>query len=396
MREDVYFVLTSLAHVVATVLFGMLLNLQQFPGLLLIAFAVTSKTFALFAGENERFFIHLRWAAIPLAVVSVIILAFLPPIDWLLGGSILLLYLNYPRLLKAREKSPLDVLFHGGRYGLLFWLGYGSAFAAAAVAGVLVVFISGVAGELLVGLRSEGKWKTSASRLGVTSAVRVVNILVFVLFILGSFIFAEVVNFPLMVGGVGIPVPILAGIVIAVFITRPVRFGKSRFAPLSVRRREIIVIAVVAVLIVGLPLLGRADLSKQAPSENYSASVDMQTLVTGAHPQEGQWIIFNYQNSSSYYYVLLHTDGNLEVSGYVGGVKVPHIAFVQTNLSPFNSHRFGILVENGLATISIDGHQYATVHVAGGGGEVRVTQAFPKITFWVVVVSSFEVSPVSS
>src|SRR5579863_1170052 len=103
-REDVYFVLTSLAHVVATVLFGMLLNLRQFPGFLIVAFALSSKCFALFAGANERFFVRLRWAAVPLAAISFAILAFQPPEYWVLGGAVMLLYLNYPLLLKAREK----------------------------------------------------------------------------------------------------------------------------------------------------------------------------------------------------------------------------------------------------------------------------------------------------
>ena len=140
-REDVYFVLTSFAHVIITVLFGFLLNPVHFPTVLVITFAISSKAFALFAGENDRFFVHLRWASVPLAALSLVILPFLPPIDAVIGAVVMVLYLNYPHLVKAREKSPLDVIFHGLRYALLFWLGYNGPLTLAGATGVLVVFL---------------------------------------------------------------------------------------------------------------------------------------------------------------------------------------------------------------------------------------------------------------
>lgn len=394
-REDVYFVLTSLAHVVATILFGELLNLPQFPGLLVIAFAVSSKSFALFAGENERFFKHLRWAALPLGALSLGILIFLPPVDAILGVAIMLLYISYPRLLKARERSPLDILFHGSRYALLFWLGYGGGVTAASAAGASVVFLFGVAGELLVGLRSNGKWKTTASIIGVTNTVRLVYVLAFALILLASFLVSQVIDFPLEVGHVGIPFPLLMGVVIAIFITRPVSRGRSWSAPLSVRRREVLVIAVVILLFVGVPLVTRVDLSATASAPNYTATVAMQTYVDGPHSWDGQWIIFNYQGPGNYYYILLHTDGNLEVSRYVNGTNQQHLAYVQTGLSPFDRHVYQITVDDGRLQVAIDGDQYISLPIGAQGGQVTVSQSFPRQNFWVVSVTEFKVSAIT-
>jgi hypothetical protein len=394
-REDVYFVATSLAHVVATVLFGELLNVPKSPGLLIIAFAVSSKSFALFAGENDRFFAHLRWGAVPLAALSLIILVFLPPVDMVLGLAVMLLYVNYTRLLKAREKSPFDILFHGSRYAILFWLGYGGALNAISLAALSVVFLFGVAGELLVGLRSNDKWKTTASLIGITRTVRLVNILTFALILLGSFIVSQAVDFPLELGRVGIPIPLLMGLVIAIFITGPVSRSRSWSAPLSVRRREVLVLAVVVLLLVSVPLLTRVNLSQTAPAPNYTVTVAMQTFVTGQHPWEDQWIIFNYQNPKNYYYTLLHTDGILELSRDVNGTST-NVADVQTGLSPFNRNVFQITVNDGVVQISVDGHEYISAPIQQQGGEVMVSQTFPRPIFWVVSVTEFKVSAVSS
>lgn len=397
-REDVYFVLTSLAHVTVTVAFGMLLNLPRFayPGPLVIAFAVTSKSFALFAGENERFFTHLRWAAVPLAVASVAILAFLPPLFWILGGVVMLLYWNYPRSLRAREKSPFDVLFHGGRYSILFWMGYSGQVDLGAIVGASLVFLFGVAGELLVGLRSTANWKTTASRLGIQRTARLVNVLAFVLIVLGSLVFSTVIDFPLIVGGYGIPVPLLIGVCIALFITRPVSRHKNHVAPLSVRKREVLVLAVVGLIILGIPLGARVNLSQTTPVLNYRVNVVMQTIATGPHPWDVQWIVFDYRNSENYYYILLHTNGYLELSRYVNGTAETDLAYVQTGLSPFASNDYQITVDNATVQVSIDGHQYISLALAETGSEVLVSQSSPKTNYWFLYVSSFSVTPISS
>jgi len=391
-REDVYFVLTSFAHVIITVLFGVLLNPGQFPALTILAFAVSSKAFALFAGENERFFTHLRWAALPLAALSVAMLLFLPPVDILLGAAVMLLYLNYPRLIRAREKSPFDILFHGLRYALLFWLGYGGRVTLASATALSVVFLFGVAGELLVGLRSQGSWRTTASILGAAATVRIVNVLTFVLMVLGSLVFAQEVNFPLVLGPVAVPIPLIIGALVALFIMRPVALGRSRHAPLSVRRREIVAIVLVALVVVSTPALTRVDLEHQLPGPSYSVTVGMQTFVTGPDPWDGQWIIFNYQNSRNFYYVLLHTDGTLELAREVNGTRETNLKDVQTGLSPFVWHSYQIAVVGGEATVSIDGRAYESVSVASPGGEVLISETFPHTSLWVVRVTELQVS----
>jgi len=391
-REDVYFVLTSFAHVIITILFGVLLNPLQFPALLIIAFAVSSKAFALFAGENERFFSHLRWAALPLAVLSLALLLFLPPLDVALGAAIMLLYVNYPRLVRAREKSPLDILFHGLRYALLFWLGYGGIVTLASATALSVVFLFGVSGELLVGLRNQGTWRTTASILGTASTVRIVNILTFVLMVLASLVFSQEVNFPLLVGPVVVPIPLLVGALLVLFIMRPVSLGRSLLAPLSVRRRELVAIVLVALVLVATPALTRVNQEQALPGPTYTVTIGMQTFVTGPNPWDGQWIIFNYQNSRNFYYVLLHTDGTLELARYANGTGEANLYDAKTGLSPFVSHSYQISVAGGVATISIDGRVYLTEQVGGSGGEVLISQSFPHPNLWVVRVTEFQVS----
>jgi hypothetical protein len=121
----------------------------------------------------------------------------------------------------------------------------------------------------------------------------------------------------------------------------------------------------------------------------------MQTFVTGQHPWEDQWIIFNYQNPKNYYYTLLHTDGILELSRDVNGTST-NVADVQTGLSPFNRNVFQITVNDGVVQISVDGHEYISAPIQQQGGEVMVSQTFPRPIFWVVSVTEFKVSAVSS
>ena len=391
-REDVYFVLTSFAHVVIAVLFGVLLNPAQFPALLVVSFALSSKAFALFAGENERFFARMRWAAIPTAALALVVLVFLPPVDVVLGAVVMLLYLNYPRLLRARERSPFDVVFHGLRYALLFWLGYGGAVGGASVTAASVVFLFGITGELLVGLRNPGTWRTTASRLGTASTVRIVNILTFALIVLGSLLFSEEVDFPVVLGPLAVPIPLLIGVVLALFMMRPVSLGRSTHAPLSVRRREVVAIAVVALLIVSIPLVTRVDDQRPLPQSGYTITIGMQSLVAGPRPYDVQWVVFNYQSPREFYYVLLYTNGTLELAREANGTRLPHLYEAQTGLSPFVWHRYQITVADGVATISVDGREFISAPVADPGGKVIVSDSVPHASLWLVRITELQVS----
>lgn len=394
-REDVYFVLTSLFHVVVVVLFGVLVNIDQLSYILpLVAFAVTSKVFALVSGENQRLFVHSRWAALPLAVLSLAILLFLPAVEMFLGVVVMLLYLCYPNVIRARERSPLDVLFHGTRYALLFWMGYYGGLNALSAIALTMVFLFGVTGELLVGLRNVQGWRTTASRLGKVRTVRVVNILVPVLIVLGSLIFSLEVDFPLRVGSFSIPVPFLAGLAIAAFLTHPVSVDKSHHAPISVRKRGIIALGLCLLVLVGVPLGTRVNVSGSVPGQNYVVNVGMQTIVTGPHTYDGQWIIFNYSDKGDFYYILLHTDGTLELGRFVDGVAEAEVQNVSTSYSPFQWHDYRIEVVNDIATVSIDGNVLMKSPVLDPGGMAMVNQNFPRSNVWVVAVTSFNVSAV--
>jgi hypothetical protein len=396
LREDIYFVLTSLLHVVVVVLFGVLINISQLSSILpLVAFAISSKVFALVIGENKRLFAHSRWASLPLAAISLVILLFLPVPEIALGVAVMLLYLSYPQLIKARERSPLDVLFHGLRYAVLFWMGYYGGLNLLSATAILMVFLFGVTGELLVGLRSNQEWKTTAVRLGTANTVRIVNILIPALIILGAFLFSLEVDFPLLIEGVALPIPLLMGIALAIFMTRPVSIGRSHRAPISVRKREIISLLVCLMIIVALPVGARVNFTQDAPQPNYVVRVGMQTLVTGPHSWDGEWIIFNYSNQRNFYYIILHTNGTLELARFVNGVHEPNLKDAASSYSPFQWHEYEIQVINGTATIYIDGSLVMTAPVQGSGGEVLVTQSAPNVNIWVVWVTQFQVSAAS-
>jgi hypothetical protein len=396
LREDIYFVLTSLLHVVVVVLFGILLNLGQIPNILpLVAFAISSKVFALVIGENERLFAHSRWAALPLAVLSLLTLLFLSAEEMVLGAFVMLLYLSYAQVVRAREKSPLDILFHGARYAFLFWMGYFGGLTLLSATALSMVFLFGVTGELLVGLRSDPDWKTTASRLGMVKTVRIVNLFIPVLIVLGSFLFSLEVDFPLLVGGIEVPVPLLAGVALAAFMTHPVSVSKSRHAPISVRKREIVALLMCLAVFIAVPLGTRVDLSQSAPQHNYTVKVGMQTYVSGPNSWDGQWIIFNYSNQGNFYYILLHTNGTLELARYANGVPERDLKDVATSYSPFQWHEYEIEVVNGVAIISIDGGQVMNATIQNPGGEAMITQTFPRANLWVVSVTQFQVTAAS-
>jgi hypothetical protein len=395
-REEAYFVLTSFAHVLLAVLFGELLNPSHFPALSIVAFAVTSKAFALLVGENERFFSRLRWLSVPIAVLSVAILVTLPLTQVALGSAVMILYFLYPRFLNARERSPLDVLFHATRYSIIFWLGYAGPATLVSLTALSIVFLFGITGELLVGLRSKSDWRTTASRLGVTSTVRVVNLLTFSLIILASVTFSQVVDFPLRLGLISLPVPFLVGVSAAAYISRPVSLRRSWTAPISVRKRELIVLLLIVSTLVLLPLATRVNLTRTAPGPNYEAKIGMQTIMTGPHSWDGQWIIFNYASAQDFYYVLLHTNGTLELSHYADGVWHRGIVSVQTTYSPFDWHQYYLRVDDGRLSLSIDNNPVLESPVQDSTGVVRITQSFPYPNFWLVYITEFQVTPLAS
>ncbi len=145
-------------------------------------------------------------------------------------------------------------------------------------------------------------------------------------------------------------------------------------------------------MVVSTPALTRVDLEKQLPGPSYTVTVGMQTFVTGPDPWDGQWIIFNYQNTRNFYYVLLHTDGTLELAREVNGTRETNLSDAQTGLSPFVWHSYQIAVVGGEATVSVDGRVYESFPVASPGGEVLISQSFPHTSLWVVRVTELQVS----
>ena len=95
------------------------------------------------------------------------------------------------------------------------------------------------------------------------------------------------------------------------------------------------------VIFVAIPLSTRVNLTGTAQGPDYTVKVGMQTIVTGPRTSDGQWITFNYGGPNDYYYLLLHTDGVLELSRDANGTFYKHLDDVQTDPpSPFNWHEY--------------------------------------------------------
>jgi hypothetical protein len=219
-----------------------------------VAFALASKAFALAVGENEGVLTKARWAPLPLALLSLLLL--LPPLlEMGLGIAIVLLYLTYPALIRARERPPLDILYHGSRYALLFLFGHaGQPFTDLTLRGVLLLFLFGVSGELLAGLgASRPVVGGTASLLGPRLTRLLVATLVFTATLLGGLLFSHLFDLPPPVG-MSLPVPLILSLPLALYISRPVVRGVASPGGV-VRRRELVLSTLMVVAILPVPRL---------------------------------------------------------------------------------------------------------------------------------------------
>jgi hypothetical protein len=151
-----------------------------------------------------------------------------------LGIAIVLLYLTYPALIRARERPPLDILYHGSRYALLF--------------------LFGVSGELLAGLgASRPVVGGTASLLGPRPTRLLVATLVFTATLLGGLLFSHLFDLPPPVG-MSLPVPLILSLPLALYISRPVVRGVASPGGV-VRRRELVLSTLMVVAILPVPRL---------------------------------------------------------------------------------------------------------------------------------------------
>lgn len=380
--EDIVFISTSFVHVLLTVLLAQLVSGAASLNLPVVAFALASKAFALAVGERERVLTKARRASLPLALLSLLLLLPLPPLDIVLGFAILLLYLTYPALIRARERPPLDILYHGSRYALLFLFGHaGQPFTDLTMMGVLLLFLFGVSGELLAGLgASRPVSRSTASLLGPRPTRLLVATLIFTATLLGGLLFSHLFDLPLQVG-VSLPIPLILSLPLALYISRPVVRGVASPGGV-VRRRELVLSTLMVVAILLVPPLTRVDINLNTPGEDHSVIVVMKTLVAGRWSWDVPWIIFDFRDEGNYYYLLLHKGGLLELSRVSDGRRELFLAAAQTHLSPFDWHEYRIDLAGGQIKVLIDGAEYLRFEGRVPGGLVKVSNTSPRGAFW--------------
>jgi len=373
---------SSIAHVLLAVLAGYLISdfisgrLAMSP--LVFVFAGVSKLLAVMFTEDKNSSRKRRvYAAVALALLFPLLLG-LTTFEVVVGALILMLYSLYPLV---DGKAPFDVIHHVLRYVLIFILGYGTqAFLnETALLAISAVALFSVAGEFLAGLgKNNGNDKSAAFLLGIKRSLVVVVSSVFVASLLVAFVLNALFEFPILVNGTFIPFYIVPVVAVDLFLTvHLVRTPKGERLDLFhlMRRKELLVILVSALLILVVIQTERMGTVVAVNSRDYSVDVGMRTFIGGPHDYDVPWIVFDYVNSSNYYYVVFHKCGVLELSQVINGQVDRYESSVKTGLTPFQWHSFRIFLNETTAVVSLDGeYQVSTArHLTSDPSGLKVS-----------------------
>ena len=384
--ESPWFVPTSLLHVLLAALLGELASSQPNPTWALAAFVVVSKLFAIVYGESESLKARFGFAWPPLGVLSVALLATLSFYQAVLGAVVLLLYATYPVASRSR-RVPADLVYHGGRYLLLFLIGFGLSSGLPLYAAALgsAVFFLGASAELVVGERRGRGFGSGFSAASVRRAVAVVS---FACMVAVTLVLNEMIDLPLALGPVVIPVPLVVGVAASLLLVAGVR---SKAAFNEVRKRESVLAALLLVSILAAIFASSVNVAAAQPAPGFSASVDVRTLAAGRNSWDVPWVTFDYHDAGDYCYVVLHKGGLLELSQVVNGTRDTFVASAQTSLSPFDLHLYNISQSGQTVSVSVDGREYVRAEVSLSGGTTMVSSYVPIRGFWLATVGPIEV-----
>jgi len=358
----------SLLHVTFVALLGALLG--QRPPLLwgtLAAFAVSSKLFALQleASLGRRGPSGMMSLAASLGISSGSLI-FLGWPSSLLGLAVLALYATYPRPVSLGERPVLDIAHHGIRYCLLFLLGYGLSFPLAQPASyaLMAIFTSSVAGEILYRLRRGGDGGTVA-RLGTRTSSALALAFLALTLLLGYLFLNSVYTFKVGLGALQLSVYDVAIPALGLYLATPllgelVRRGAPLRALVRFNRRELTAAVLVALISLYLYAQAGAVAVGREDGADFLLDLKIRVLVAGSHSWDVPWIWFRFKDYCNSYYVLLQTNGILEL-GKVVRCQKAILGSVQTSLSPFREHEYRILAQGSRIEVSVDGLQYFNV-----------------------------------
>jgi hypothetical protein len=364
---------SSIMHVLLTVFAAYLISdfISGRPAInpLVFVFAGASKLVAVVFTEDRGASRKRRvYSAVVIALLFSLFLG-LTRFEMVTGVLILALYSVYPLV---DGKAPFDVIHHVLRYVFIFVLGYGTqAFLnQTALLAISAIALFCVAGELLAGLRkSNGTGKSAAFLLGIKRSLVVIVSSVFIASIMAAFVFNDLFEFPIQVNGTFIPFYIVPVLVIDLFLTVPlVRTLKGkRLDPFQlIRRKELMVVLVSAVLILVVLQAERMGTVAAVSSRDYSFEVGMRTFIAGSHDYDVPWIVFDYVNQNNYYYVVFHKCGVLELSQVINGQVHNYESSAKTGLTPFQWNNFRIFLNETTVVVSLDGeYQVSTARHLG-------------------------------
>ena len=357
-------------------------NAQLLPQLLF--FAIVSKCFALTLEKRLR-----RTWSILFLLLSLAVMAYFPTLFHVILGILLLItYLTYFKIINAGNKSPLDVLNHGLRYVLLYILAHGleGLDSLLSLLGMVVVFTSGIAGELLVGVDSKhGYSKSTAVIIGAGKAKVLAILLLFVSFTLGSIVLNALYEFPLSAGTFTIPAYLVLSLTLwLVFSISIMRNHRRPFS--DVRRKEFLIFASILVLILILNQLGETMYSTN--DDCGVVEVNVRTVISGKSSWDVPWIIFDYVDENNFYYIVLHKDGILELSKVIKGERELFLEHYQTKLSPFEYHVYVLEFNRTNITVYVDNVKYFTVpRISNDGLVIGVSRRIQRNPFWIAWVN---------
>ena len=353
--------LSSLMHVLLTVFMGYLISAststRPMIAPLIFVFVGASKLFTIAFTENKETS-HKSRIYLTIALASLLpILIGLTSFEIIVGVLILMLYFLYPLV---DGKAPFDVMHHVLRYFFIFTLGYGSqAFQnEIAVLAILAIAFFSVAGELAAGLKKNSRVvKNTASLLGIKGSLIVTASSILIASLVSAFAINGLAEFPIQINQTSIPFYVMPALAIDLFLMMPlmkILTGKCPDPCQLMRRRELVVILMIAISVLVLLQTVRISTEVQVDSRNYSFDVGIRTFIAGANSWDVPWILFDYLNENNYYILVFQKDGILELSQKIDGETIYFESFLKTQLTPFQYHNFHIVLNDTTLVIRLD------------------------------------------
>lgn len=352
-----FLILPSFFHVVVAVFLGFLTAPSQQLNFPILFFVLISKCFALLVekyGELTKYILFL-------GLVSFTITYCFPSLFHVfIGALILIIYYTYSKVVVARERFPLNILYHGFRYVLLYVLGYGVIGLGSIVSllGIITVFTLGIAGEFLAGFNRGSSLKLTVSAIGVRNTKILIVILLFIAFILGSFILNIVFEFPLNMFSYVIPAYTPLSTILWLIVAKTI-WASSEEVFNAVRRKEFFIVFLTIALILTLNQLG--NITYTTLKDNGEVEINVRTFISGRSSWDVPWIIFNYINNKNFHYIVLHKNGVLELSRVRNGIRETFLKSYVTGMDPFQQHTYILKYNKTNVSIIIDNTKYFNI-----------------------------------